>query len=73
MKNTNKYEYVSIRPKLWEVVGSNGRALGRIRHVFRPGKKKKLAWQASDGEYYAKAEEAVEALIEERKPTLMKV
>ena len=73
MKNENNYKFVAIRPRLWEVVGENGTALGRIRHVFRPGKEKKLAWQAPDGGYYSKVEEAVQAIIEERKPTLMKV
>lgn len=63
------YEYEAIRPKLWEVTGKNGRALGRIRHVFSP-EKQRTGWQASNGKFYKKAENAAEALVTARKKKL---
>jgi hypothetical protein len=61
-----QYEYKSIRPKLWEVSEKNGRALGRIRHVFS-SKSKKVGWQASDGEFYENAEQAAKALVNQKR------
>lgn len=62
-------QYKAIRPKLWEIIGTNGRALGRIRHVFRP-QSKTMVWEASNGAYYGKAEEAVAGLTQSRKEEL---
>ena len=65
----NKYEFKSIRPKLWEVTGNNGRALGRIRHVFSANSER-TGWQASNGEFYKKAEEAAIALVQQKRETI---
>ena len=64
-----QYDYKSIRPKLWEVTGKNGRALGRIRHIFSPTSER-TGWQASNGEFYEKAKQAAVALVKARKKKL---
>jgi hypothetical protein len=60
------YEYKAIRPKLWEIMDKNGKALGRIRHVLKPNKSK-IGWQASDGKFYEKAKQAALGLLAFRK------
>ena len=62
-----QYDYKSIRPKLWEVIGKNGRALGR--HIFSPTSKR-VGWQASNGEFYEQAKQAAMALVKARKKKL---
>ena len=64
-----KYEYKSIRPKLWEIIDKNGKALGRIRHVLKP-EKSRVGWQASDGKFYQKAKQAALGLLAYRKTQL---
>lgn len=63
---TNQYKYKAIRPKLWEVIDQDGRAVGRIRHEFC-STTDRLGWQAANGEFYEKAEQAAAALFKARK------
>lgn len=69
MSHKKKYTYESVRPKLWEVQDKKGRALGRIRHVFKP---KKRGWLASNGEFYRKAKNAAMALLDIRQQKLQR-
>ena len=58
------YHYNRVRPRLWEVCLSDGRPIGRIRHVFSP---QETGWIASDGGFYDRANEAASALLEQAK------
>jgi hypothetical protein len=69
MNMNYKYEYESIRPKLWEIKGKNGRAVGRIRHVFSANAKK-VGWQASNGKFYDNAQQAAIALVSAKVETV---
>lgn len=54
-----QYRYEKIRAGLFEVYRSDGRAVGRIRHVMSP----RVGWESSDGGFYATAKDAAEALV----------